>query len=380
MQWPVPFGEGITRVLGLRGQRVVMLASGDPFWFGAGSVITRHLRREEWHALPGVSVFSLAASRLGWALETTLCLGLHAAPLTRLRPYLAPGNRAIVLLRDGDAVSQLAGWLDGLGFGGSSLHVMQALGGPGERLRRTTAGRFAMDGIAHPVCVGLALAGMGVGVGDGADEGVGEDVDEGVSAGVGDDADEGVGAVITLASGRCDALFDSDGQITKRPMRALTLSALAPRHGEHLWDIGAGSGSIAIEWLLGHRSTRATAIEARADRARRMRGNGDRLGVDRLHIVTGEAPAVLPGLERPDAVFIGGGLSPELLIWLQAHLRRGTRLVANAVTVESEALMGRWQAALGGDLLRVDLAHLAPLGAKRAWKPSLPVVQWRVIL
>jgi len=352
VEWPVPFADGVMQLLALRGRDVVMLASGDPFWFGAGSVITRHLDPGEWRALPGVSTFSLAGAALGWALENTACLGLHAAPLTRLRPYLSPGNRIIALLRDGDAVRELADWLKDIGFGRSTLHVMQALGGPRARVRRAVADGFDLDDIAHPVCVGLAVAGDGL----------------------------AVGLAVGLASGRSDGIFESDGQITKRPMRALTLSALAPRHGEHLWDIGGGSGSIAIEWLLSHPSTSATTIEPRAERAARIGRNARQLGVDRLQVVTGKAPDALAGLDAPNAVFIGGGLSQEMLVWLRDNLRAGTRLVANSVTLESDALLTHWQAELGGDLIRVDLAQVAPLGSRRKWQPSLPLTQWSVTL
>ena len=348
VEWPVPFADGVMQLLALRGRDVVMLASGDPFWFGAGSVITRHLDPGEWRALPGVSTFSLAGAALGWALENTACLGLHAAPLTRLRPHLSPGSRIIALLRDGDAVRELADWLKDIGFGRSTLHVMQALGGPRARVRRAVADGFDLDDIAHPVCVGLAVAGDGPAVG--------------------------------LASGRSDGIFESDGQITKRPMRALTLSALAPRHGEHLWDIGGGSGSIAIEWLLSHPSTSAATIEPRAERAARIGRNARQLGVDRLQVVTGKAPDALAGLNAPNAVFIGGGLSQEMLVWLRDNLRAGTRLVANSVTLESDALLTHWQAELGGDLLRVELAQVAPLGSRRKWQPSLPLIQWSVTL
>lgn len=348
VEWPVPFADGVAQLLSLRGRQVVMLASGDPFWFGAGSVVTAQLQPLEWCALPGRSTFSLAASELGWALQDVTCLGLHAAPLERLRPHVSPGVRAIVLLRDGDAVKDLAAWLDGLGFGGTSLHVMEALGGPRARVRRAKAAGFGLGDIAHPVCVGLDVAGEGVPVG--------------------------------LSSGRADELFDNDGQITKRPVRALTLSALAPRHGEHLWDIGGGSGSIAIEWLLSDRSTRATTIEPRAERAARIRANADALGVDRLEVVTGSAPDALAGLAMPDAVFIGGGLSQDMLVWLFDNLRGGTRLVANAVTLESAALLSQWYGDKGGDLMRVELAHVGPLGGKHSWKPVLPIVQWSVML
>ncbi|SEG27199.1 precorrin-6Y C5,15-methyltransferase (decarboxylating) [Jhaorihella thermophila] len=346
IEWPVPFADGLPVLQSLRGRKVAVLASGDPFWFGAGSVIARHFADHEWRALPGVSCFSLAAARLGWPLEATLTLGLHAAPLTRLRPHLAPGRRAIVTLRDGAAVADLARWLTAQGFGDTTLHVMEALGGPRERLRRTRAAALDGSDAGHPVCVALDIAGDG--------------------------------AVIPLASGRPDAVFETDGQITKRPVRALTLSALAPRPGEHLWDIGGGSGSIALEWLIADASLTATAIEARADRANRIRRNAETLGQDRLRVVTGTAPAALEGLTPPDAVFIGGGLSDDLLSHLWATLPPGTRLVANAVTLESEALLARWQADKGGDLLRIELAHAAPLGPRRGWKAAWPVVQWNV--
>ena len=348
VEWPVPFADGVAQLMGYRGRRVVMLASGDPFWFGAGSVVIRQLDPDEWVAIPGVSTFSLAASRLGWALEQTVCLGLHATPIDRLRPHLYPGTRLIVLLRGGAAVSDLAQWLEQTGFGDTTLHILESLGGPRARHRQSTAATLAFDDIAHPVCVGLEVAGDGLSVG--------------------------------LSAGRCDALFESDGQITKRPVRALTLSALAPRPGEHLWDIGGGSGSIAIEWLLGDPSLGATTIEPRPERAARIRRNADQLGVGRLKVVTGKAPGVLDGLAAPDVVFIGGGLSEELLIWLRTNLPEGTRIVANVVTLESEALLAHWQAKLGGDLLRIELAQSGPLGSKRAWRPSLPVVQWSVTL
>jgi len=348
IEWPVPFADGVAQLLGLRGRRVVMLTSGDPFWFGAGSVVTQQLQPQEWRALPGVSAFSLAAAQLGWAVQDVICLGLHAAPLTRLRPHLSPGVRSIVLLRDGDAVKGLARWLGELGFGKTVLHVMEALGGPRARVRQAVAGSFDLEDIAHPVCIGLEVAGDGM--------------------------------VMGASSGRADDLFDNDGQITKRPVRALTLSALGPRAGEHLWDIGGGSGSIAIEWLLSESSTSATTVEPRADRAARIRVNADTLGVDRLQVVTGSAPEVLAGLAEPDAVFIGGGLSQEMLVWLFDNLRSGTRLVANAVTLESAALLSRWYGDKGGDLMRVELAHAGPLGGKHSWKPVLPIVQWSVTL
>ena len=352
MAWAVPFAEGIAPLLAHRGRRVVMLASGDPFWFGAGTVLARLLEPGEWTALPAPSSFSLAAARLGWPLETTACLGLHAAPLTRLRPHLVPGARALVLLRDGAAVAELARLLDDLGFGDSRLHVLESLGGPRERLRHAPAGGFDLPDIAHPVAVGLEVAGQGV--------------------------------AMPCVAGLPDDLFVHDGQITKRPVRALALSALAPRPGERLWDIGAGSGSVGIEWLLAHPSLQAVAFEADPARAARARANAAALGVDRLRVIEGRAPEILPQIgpehPAPDAVFIGGGLSAPLLTRRWAGLRPGTRLVAHAVTLESESLLAAWHALKGGSLLRVELAEAGPLGSRRAWRAALPVVQWSVSL
>ncbi len=347
IEWPVPFADGLPRLKALAGRRVVVLASGDPFWFGAGSAIARELPAGSWRALPGPSTFSLAAAQLGWALEHTICLGLHAAPLSRLRPHLASGARLLVLFRDGGAVGHAARLLSGCGFGATRLWVMEALGGPRARVRETSAERYDLDDVAHPVCAAMEVAGEG--------------------------------PAISSAPGRPDTLFDSDGQITRRPVRALTLSALAPRPGERLWDIGAGSGSIAIEWLLSHPSTHATAVEAREDRAARARRNADRLGADRLDVVTGEAPAALDGLREPDAAFVGGGLSDALLSALWERLAAGTRVVANAVTLESETLLAAWQAKAGGELMRIEIASAAPLGTRRGWRSAYPVVQWSVV-
>lgn len=348
IEWPVPFADGTALLLEQRGRRVVMLASGDPFWFGAGTSVTRHLGREEWVAHPAPSTFTLAAARLGWALQDTVCLGLHAAPLERLRVHLAPGRRLLVLVRDGEAVGALAAYLTGLGFGRSTLHAMEALGGARERVRTTTAGGLAFADMAHPVAVGIEVAGEG--------------------------------AVLPVASGLLDELFASDGQITKRPVRALTLSALAPRASELLWDIGAGSGSIGIEWLLAHPANRALAIEGDPVRAARAGANALALGVDRLEVLTARVPDGLPAGPAPDAVFVGGGLSEALLEALWARLPAGTRLVANAVTLESEALLARWHGLKGGSLLRIELADAAPLGSRHGWRSRYPVVQWSVAL
>jgi precorrin-6Y C5,15-methyltransferase (decarboxylating) len=251
-----------------------------------------------------------------------------------------------VLVRDGASVAELAALVTGAGFGATRMQAMEALGGPRERVREATAETWNLDDVAHPVCVALEVAGDG--------------------------------PALPWAAGRPDEWFENDGQLTKRPVRALTLSALAPRPGERLWDIGAGSGSVAIEWLLSHPTTAATAVEARKDRAERVRQNAARLGADRLEVVTGHAPEALDTLPAPDAAFVGGGVSEPLLTALWERLAPGTRIVANAVTLESEALLSAWQARTGGYLMRIELATAAPLGAKRGWRASFPVVQWSV--
>lgn len=345
VEWPVPFADGLPMLRARRGRRVVVLASGDPFWHGAGSVLARAFERGEWRALPGPSTFSLAAARMGWALESALCLALHAAPLGRLRPHLAPGARVIVLLRDGAAVGELCAYLDAEGYGASALTVLEALGGPRERVRTVRADAPPSDAAA-PVAAAIEMAGP---------------------------------PGMPCAGGRPDALFETDGQITKRPIRALALSALAPRPGEMLWDVGGGSGSVSVEWLLSHPATEAACIEVRADRAARIRRNADRLGADRLRVVEGAAPEALEGLPPPQAVFVGGGLSESLLDDLTARAA-GARLVAHAVTLESEALLVARSARHGGDLMRVEVSETAPLGPKRGWRAAHPVVQWRTVL
>ena len=237
-EWPVPFN--IDPVLAEKGRNVVVLASGDPFWFGAGGSLSAHLSPGEWMAHPAPSTFALAASRLGWRLEEVLCLGLHAAPFERLVPVLARGVRTICLVRDGAAVAALADWLVSQGFGPSQVTVLESLGGPSERIRHARADRFDITDAAYPVAVAIAA--------DGA-------------------------AGLPRASGLPDELFASDGVMTKRPVRALTLSALAPRPGEVLWDLGAGSGSVAVEWCLAAPGARAEAVESRADRAANVRAN-----------------------------------------------------------------------------------------------------------
>lgn len=341
--WPVPFDA--TPVLAHRGKPTVVLASGDPFWFGAGGSLMAGLAPGEWVSHPGPSTFQLAANSLGWRLEEVLTLGLHAAPFARLRPVLGRGVRVICTLRDGAAVADLARWLADNGHPNARLTVLERLGGPRARI---THGLPA-DAIGAPVPAVPVSAAI-------------EATDPG----------------LPQAAGLPDALFRHDGQITKRPVRALTLSALAPRAGELLWDIGAGSGSIGIEWLLAG-GARVEALEADPTRAARARGNVEAFGIAHRHRLTeARAPEGLSGLPAPDAVFIGGGASDALLLALWDLIPPGTRLVMNAVTLETEALVLDWSARHGGQLLKIELAEPGPIGRKRGWNSALPILQWSV--
>ncbi|MDH2326060.1 SAM-dependent methyltransferase [Cereibacter sp. SYSU M97828] len=333
--WPVPFD--LAPLLALRGRPTAALVSGDPFWHGAGGTIAEVLPPGEWVAYPAPGTFSLAAARMGWRIEDTLCLGLHAAPFQRLRPHLRQGLRAVLLLRDASAVRDLAIWLDGAGWGGSALTVMERLGGPHERLQSARAEGFALAEIAAPVAVALVAEG---------------------------------GDALPSVPGRDESLFLHDGQITKSPIRAMTLAALAPRCESMLWDLGAGSGSVSVEWALA--GGRAAAVEIREDRAENIRANALHFGVeDRVSVTVADSGDALGRLPAPDAIFVGGGFSADLF----ARLPK-SRLVVNAVTLETGALVERLHAAHGGTLLRIDIAKAEPLGRSRAWAPQRPLIQW----
>jgi len=345
--WPSPFERATVEVLKLRGHAVCVLASGDPFQYGVGSLLARHVDPHEIAAVPAPSAFSLAAARLAWALPETTLLSLHARAHDLLRPHLQPHRRVLALTSDGEAPAAVARLLADTGFGASRLTVLEALGGARERIRVTTAASFDL----HDIDPLNTLA---------------------IQTEASPDA-----RIIPRVAGLSDELFDHDGQITKREVRAVTLSALAPRRGELLWDIGAGAGSIAIEWMLADPSMRAIAIEARADRVARIQRNAATLGVPGLDVRKGEAPAALAGLPTPDAIFIGGGASEHGMIEKAMDaLRSGGRLIANAVTLVTEACLIASHAELGGTLIRIAISRAAPLGRMTGWRPALPVTQW----
>ncbi|MBO9464681.1 precorrin-6y C5,15-methyltransferase (decarboxylating) subunit CbiE [Tropicibacter sp. R15_0] len=351
--WPVPFS--VQPVLENRGQSTVILVSGDPFWYGGGASIARHLKPDEWVTHPAPSCFSLIAACKGWRIEETLCLGLHAAPFEQLTRHLGQNRRVICTLRDGEAPKDLAKWLTEHGFGQSTLDVFERLGGPLERHRSSPAEGFDLTDIQAPVAVALTMQ------------------------------TETQGG-FQQAPGRDEDQFAHDGQITKSPVRAMTIAALQPRYGDVLWDLGAGSGSVSIEFLLTSEKSRAVCVEARADRAANITTNANRFGLShRIDIVTGNAieqidTLLVGALGHPDAVFIGGGARQDLLEALFAKLAPGTRLVINAVTLETESLLVDWQARKGGELLKLELSQAAPLGTMRGWDRARPVIQWSVSL
>jgi precorrin-6Y C5,15-methyltransferase (decarboxylating) len=346
--WPSPFDSAAKEVLRHRGRRVCVLASGDPFLYGIGTTLARTIDAREMLVVPAPSAFSLAAARLGWSLPHTALLSTHGRNLDLIRPHLQPGTRVLVLTSDGDGPAALAQLLTGLGFGASRLTLLQALGGPRERVHAATAAEFNVGAVDALNTVAIEVEAA-------------------------PDA-----RILARSSGLADHLFEHDGQITKREMRAVTLSSLAPRRGELLWDIGAGAGSVAIEWMLADPLfMRAIAIEADAERAARIVHNAAAFGVPSLDVVQNAAPAALGNLPPPDAIFIGGGVSdPGMLYRAIKALRGGGRLVANVVTLEGEALLMARHAALGGELIRVALARAGAVGGKSGWRPALPVTQW----
>ena len=347
--WPSPLQDAFADILARRGEPVVVLASGDPFFYGVGSLLAQIAPPSEILCLPQASAFSLAASRLGWALQDCAPVTLHGRALEQIVPHLHPGARVLALSWDGETPKKLAALLEARGLGGSLLTVCEAMGGPRERLRAAPAERFDIDGVDPLNTVAIEVRGAGR-------------------------------RIPPRAAGLPDDWFEHDGQITKREMRAVTLAQLAPRPGELLWDVGAGAGSISIEWLLADPATRAIAVERNPERCARIRRNAAALGVPRLAVIEGEAPAALAGLERPDAIFIGGGLTaPDLLATCWSALAPGGRLIANAVTLESQADLFAAQRRLGGELLQSQFAHAVPVGRFLGFRPAMPSVQWSVV-
>ncbi len=351
LAWPSPIGEAMPEIEKHRGRPVAVLASGDPFHYGVGDMLLRSIPAEQTLCLPQPSAFSLAAARLGWSLQDVSLVSLHGRALEGIVRYLQPGARVLALSWDGRTPVKLAKLLEARGLGGSSMTVLEGMGGPRERVQRTVAKDFALGEVSPLNTVALEIAASPA------------------------------ATILGLAPGLDDSLFEHDGQLTKREVRAVTLSALAPRHGELLWDVGLGAGSIAIEWLLRHPSLKAIGIEAEPERAARAARNAAALGTPDLEIVRGRAPESLRNLSKPDAVFIGGGLAePSVFDAAWSALTPGGRLVANAVSLGSEARLIEYFQRHGGELTRLEVAKAgkAGTGSVFVWRPAAPIIQWRV--
>jgi precorrin-6Y C5,15-methyltransferase (decarboxylating) len=323
------------------GHRIAVLASGDPMFFGIGTTLITLLGPDSVRIHVHPSSISLAAARLGWALEDVDVVSTVGRPLETVHPFVQPGRRVLVLVGRPDGAEAVRALLAGRGYGASVVTVLAQLGGPGERID-TAPGEHDPLAIVAIECVA-------------------------------DDAT----VALPRTPGLPDTAFEHDGQLTKREIRAVTLAALVPVPGELLWDVGAGSGSIGIEWMRSHPASRAIAVEARDDRLARIAANASALGVPGLRIMAGTAPEALAGLPSPDAVFVGGGVSvPGIIEACEAALRPGGRLVANAVTVETESVLAAWHARLGGTLTRLQVQRAEPVGRFTGWRPALPVTQW----
>lgn len=346
LAWPSPFERGLETIRARRGSPVCVLASGDPFYFGVGATLAETISPDEIICLPSSSSLSLAAARLGWPLQDCTIVSLHGRMFERIIPHLRPRARVLVLSWDGSTPEKLARLLVARGLGRSRLAVLEALGASNEGISDTNADAFRPREFAALNIVAIEIP-------------------------------DSARNYIPLTPGLPDSWFESDGQLTKREVRAVTLSALAPWPGACLWDLGAGAGSVAIEWMLTHPRNHAVAVERRADRAARIVRNAVALGVPDLDVRTGDAVALMQALPQPDAIFVGGGAATVFdAAW--SCLPSGRRFVANAVTIETQALVADWHARCGGELVSLSVARAEAVGGYRGWHPARPVMQWAV--
>ena len=345
--WKQPLECSLDDIEAMRGGKVVVLASGDPMCHGIGATLTRRFSVEEMRVLPVASAFSLACARLGWPLQTVCKVSLHSGSPSALRRYVQPGVRVVALTKSGETPHIIASLLVEMGYSESPIHVFEHLGGTNERQIDGTAARWTAKDVADLNTIAIdCVAGPGA-------------------------------KVYSRMPGLPDDAFESDGMLTRREIRALTLSRLTPIAGQRLWDIGAGSGAIAIEWLRSIDHGEAIAIERDAARALRAYDNAQALGVPELQVVETEAPACFDRLADPDAIFIGGGITaPDMLSKAWARLAAGGRLVANVVTLEGERKLLDWQAAHGGDLTRIAASRAEKVGPYQGWRPAMPVTQY----
>ncbi len=349
--WPSPMTPAVQQILTeYRGKRrVTVLASGDPMLHGVGVPLTRDLPATEFRVIPQVSAFSLACARLGWPMAETTLITLVNRPVEELLRHLYPGRRLVIFSEDGSTPAAVARLLTESGYGSSKIDVFENLGGSSER----NIGELAACWLTRQ-CGKLNLMAILC-------------------------APDATATPLSLAPGLPDDAFETDGQLTKREVRAVTLARLVPLPNQTLWDVGAGAGSIGIEWMRVHSSCSCIAFEAREDRAARIRENAARLGVPNLKVIHGTAPAAFAGLPPPNTIFIGGGVGDDVLFdacW--AKLSPGGRLVANAVTLQSEASLVARHTLYGGDLMRMTVSRAEPVGGMYGWRPMMPITQWTV--
>jgi precorrin-6Y C5,15-methyltransferase (decarboxylating) len=347
--WSSPFANSIERVLSHRGKPVAVLATGDPLWHGAGSALLKTIQTEEIQVYPSPSAYSLAAARMGWAIENTICLTVHGRKLETIIPSITPNAQLFILCHNGNTPYEVASLLDNRGFGDSEITALSHLGGTEEAICKNTASEWNVRDLPNLTTVAVRCI-------------------------AGPDA-----IILPTTPGLPDDVFDHDGKLTKHEIRAATLAALSPLPGQHLWDVGAGCGSIAIEWCRAASRATASAVETNAKRLNSIRTNAMALGVPSLEIIDGQAPDALQTLSKPDAIFIGGGLSTDNIVetcW--DALPRHGRLVANAVTIEGETRLIQAQASYGGELVRFAISRAEPVGSFQGWRPMMPVTQWRI--
>jgi precorrin-6Y C5,15-methyltransferase (decarboxylating) len=345
--WAKPFEDSYAAIEGHAGKRVTVLTTGDPMHFGVGAVLSRRMKDAIAVVIPAPSAFSLAAARMRWPLQDVACLSVHGRPAEALYPHMYPGARLLVLSNSGDTPARIAGMLAARGYGDSRVVALEHMGGPREARHEALAKDWGDGPVAKLNTVAVdCVAAPGA-------------------------------RVLSRVAGLPDDAFEHDGQMTKRETRAATLAALAPLPGQLLWDVGAGCGSVAIEWMRA--GGRAIGIENNPDRMAMAARNAALLGVPELALINGEAPAALDGLDAPDAVFIGGGIGTDGLFeacW--AALKAGGRFVVNTVTIEGEAVLSRLHREHGGEMVRLAVSRLSPVGRLHGWKPLMQVTQWQV--
>ncbi|WP_428528703.1 precorrin-6y C5,15-methyltransferase (decarboxylating) subunit CbiE [Roseibium sp.] len=347
--WPSPFSKVFEDLAALKGHSVAVLATGDPQWYGIGSSLARYFPSAEMTVFPAPSAFQLAAARLGWAVQECECLSVHGRPVDRLRCHLYPGARLLVLTSNGHAPHDVAKLLEDEGYGASRMTVLEHLGGEKERIVSGIAKELSND-VADFHTLGIEVVAAPS------------------------------TAIRSRIPGLPDEAFRHDGKMTKQEVRAVTLAALKPYPGALLWDVGSGCGSVAIEWLRAADRTKAIGLEPHKERRLMAAENASSLGVPHLDLIDAAAPDGLLDLPEPDAIFIGGGLTADNMVeFCLSALKHGGTLVANAVTLESEAVLLDAYQKHGGDLKRLSVQRASAVGGLTGWRPAMPVTQWSFV-